>query len=73
MIYLAKVIVKDNNVEHAIKQLRKKVEQEGILKSYREKMYYKSKADKRREAYKAGRRKELKRMRKQALIDKRFD
>lgn len=70
---MAKVIVKDNNVEQAIKQLRKKIEQEGTLKKYKEKMYYKSKADKRREAYKSGRRKELKRMRKQALIDKRFD
>ena len=70
---MAKVIVKDNNIDKAIKQLRKKVDQEGILKEYRNRMFYKSKGDLRREKAKAGRRKQLKQMRKQAIFDKRFD
>lgn len=70
---MATVIVKDNNIDKAIKQLRKKVEQEGILKEYRNRMFYKSKGELRREKVKAGRRKKLKQMRKQAIFDKRFD
>lgn len=70
---MATVIVKDNNIDKAIKQLRKKVEQEGILKEYRNRMFYKSKGDLRREKAKAGRRKQLKQMRKQAIFDKRLD
>ena len=70
---MAKVIVKDNNIDKAIKQLRKKVEQERILKEYRDRMFYKSKGELRREKAKAGRRKQLKQMRKQAIFDKRFD
>ena len=70
---MAKVIVKDNNVEKAIKQLRKKVEQEGILREYRDRMYYKSNGDLKRERAKAARRKQLKQMRKQAQLDKKFD
>lgn len=70
---MAKVIVKDNNIDKAIKQLRKKVEQERILKEYRNRMFYKSKGELRREKVKAGRRKQLKQMRKQAIFDKRFD
>ncbi len=70
---MATVIVKDNNIDKAIKQLRKKVEQEGILKEYRNRMYYKSKGVLKREKVKAGRRKQLKQMRKQAIFDKRFD
>ena len=70
---MATVIVKDNNIDKAIKQLRKKVDQEGILKEYRNRMFYKSKGDLRREKAKAGRRKQLKQMRKQAIFDKRFD
>lgn len=70
---MAKVIVKDNNVERAIKQLRKKVEQEGILREYRDRMYYKSKGELKREQAKAARRKQLKQMRKQAQLDKKFD
>ena len=43
-------------LDAAIIKLRKKVANEGILKSYREKMYYISPGDKRRKAKKAGRR-----------------
>lgn len=70
---MATVIVKDNNIDKAIKQLRKKVEQEGILKEYRNRMFYKSKGVLRREKAKAGRRKQLRQMRKQEIFDKRFD
>ena len=70
---MATVVVKDNNIDKAIKQLRKKVEQEGILKEYRNRMFYKSKGELNREKAKAGRRKQLRQMRKQAIFDKRFD
>lgn len=70
---MATVIVKDNNIDKAIKQLRKKVEQEGILKEYRNRMFYKSKGELKREKAKAGRRKQLRQMRKQEIFDKRFD
>lgn len=70
---MATVVVKDNNIDKAIKQLRKKVEQEGILKEYRNRMFYKSKGELRREKAKAGRRKQLRQMRKQEIFDKRFD
>ena len=49
-------------LDAAILKLRKKVANEGILKSYREKMYYISPGDKRRKAKKAGRRKHLKKV-----------
>lgn len=70
---MATVVVKDNNIDKAIKQLRKKVEQEGILKEYRNRMFYKSKGELKREKTKAGRRKQLRQMRKQEIFDKRFD
>ena len=70
---MATVIVKDNNIDKAIKQLRKKVEQEGILKEYRNRMFYKSKGELNREKAKVGRRKQLRQMRKQEIFDKRFD
>ena len=70
---MATVVVKDNNIDKAIKQLRKKVEQEGILKEYRNRMCYKSKGELNREKAKAGRRKQLRQMRKQEIFDKRFD
>lgn len=59
---MAKVIVENNNVEKAIKQLRKKVANENILKEYMDRRYYKSKGELAREKKKAERRKQLKRM-----------
>ena len=49
-------------LDAAILKLRKKVANEGILKTYRERMYYISPGDKRRKAKKAGRRKHLKKV-----------
>lgn len=69
---MATVQVKNNDVEKAIKQLRKKVANDGTLKSYREHAYYKSPGELRREKAKAGRRKQLKEMRKQARLEKKF-
>lgn len=51
---MAIVIVKDNDVEAALKQLKKKVYQEGTLLELKERRYYKSKGQKRREAKKIG-------------------
>lgn len=70
---LAQVEVKDNDVEKAIKQLRKKVASDGALKTYREHTYYKSKGEKAREKAKVGRRKQLKEMRRQERIEKRYE
>ena len=50
---MATVYVKNGDVEQAIKKLRKKVEAEGILNEYRNRMYYKSKGVIRREKMKA--------------------
>ena len=50
------------NVDAALKKLRKKCANEGTLKIYREKMFYKSKGDKAREKAKNGRRKQLRKM-----------
>ena len=49
-------------LEATILKLRKKVANEGTLKSYRERMYYISPGDKRIKAKKAGRRKHLKKV-----------
>lgn len=70
---MATVYVKNNDVEQAIKKLRKKVDAEGILVEYRNRMYYKSKGKLRREKAKAGRRKQLKEMYYQRRLDKQFD
>lgn len=76
MIYLAKVILtnpktgKTMDLEKALKIFKSQVEQEGIIKKYREKMYYKSKGEKNREKAKASRKKQLQQMRKQLIIDK---
>lgn len=50
------------NVDAALKKLRKKCAQEGTLRIYREKMFYKSKGDLAREKKKAARRKQLRKM-----------
>lgn len=49
---MAIVIVKDNDIETALKQLKKKVNQEQIMKELKERSFYKSKGYKRREAKK---------------------
>lgn len=49
-------------VDAALKQLRRKSTNEDIMKITRDRMYYKSKSEKRKEKEKAGRRKQLKKM-----------
>lgn len=71
--FMATVYVKNGDVEQAIKRFRKKVDAEGILIEYRNRMYYKSKGELRREKAKAGRRKQLKDMYYQRRLDKQFD
>lgn len=61
------------NAEAALKRFKRKVEAEGILKDYRDRMYYKSKGERQREKAKAGRRKQLRQMYKQRALDKKFD
>jgi ribosomal protein S21 len=70
---LATVYVKNGDVEQAIKRLRKKVDAEGTLIEYRNRMYYKSKGELRREKAKAGRRKQLKERYLQLRLDKYYE
>lgn len=70
---MATVYVKNGDVEQAIKRLRKKIDAEGTLIEYRNRMYYKSKGELRREKAKAGRRKQLKERYLQLRLDKQFD
>ncbi len=51
--------------ESAFKQFKKEVLKEGIIKDYRDRMYYVSKSEKEKAKKKAGRRKQLKQMYKE--------
>lgn len=64
---------KDESLEHAIKRFRKKVDAEGILIEYRNRMYYKSKGVKKREKAKAGRSRQLKEKYFQIRLDRKYD
>ena len=50
---MVKIIVKNNNVEQAIRVLKRKVQKAGIIKELRERQYFVKPAEKRREAKKA--------------------
>ena len=50
------------NFEKAFKQFKKECLQEGVVRNYRDRMYYTSKSEQRRAKAKAGRRKQLKKM-----------
>mgnify|MGYP001552065869 CR=1 FL=1 len=50
---MVKIIVKGNNVEQAIRALKRKVQKAGIIKELRERQYFTKPAEKRREAKKA--------------------
>ena len=58
------VNVKDNNVEQAIRVLRKKVQKEGILKRVRQTRYFESPSEKRIRKEKEGSKNFLKKKRK---------
>jgi len=47
-----KVEVRNNNVEQAMRVLKRKVQKAGLLKDYREKQYYKKPSEKRVERMK---------------------
>tara|TARA_B100000287_G_C20284487_1_gene643385 strand:+ start:105 stop:308 length:204 start_codon:yes stop_codon:yes gene_type:complete len=59
-----KVYVRRDNLEQAIKVLRKKVQKEGILKKVRQKTAYEKPSEKRARKKKEGRANALKRKRK---------
>ena len=59
-----KVFVRKNNVEQAIRVLRKKVQKEGILKRVRQTRYFESPSEKRIRKEKEGRKNFLKKKRK---------
>lgn len=54
--------------EAAFKKFKKEVIKEGILKDYRDRMYYVSKSEKEKAKKKAGRRKQLKQMYKERRL-----
>ena len=58
-----KVFVRKNNVEQAIRVLRKKVQKEGILKRVRQTRYFESPSEKRIRKEKEGRKNFLKKKR----------
>ena len=64
MILLVKVFVRKNNVEQAIRVLRKKVQKEGVLKRVRQTRYLESPSEKRIRKQKEGRKNFLKKKRK---------
>ena len=64
VILLVKVFVRKNNVEQAIRVLRKKIQKEGILKRVRQTRYFESPSEKRIRKEKEGRKNYLKKKRK---------
>lgn len=78
---MAKVILKQNvgqeqgkeSLERALKKFKRQVELEGIIKDYRDRMYYRSKGEIRREKAKIARRKELRERLKREQFYKKFD
>ena len=64
VILLVKVFVRKNNVEQAIRVLRKKVQKEGVLKRVRQTRYFESPSEKRIRKQKEGRKNFLKKKRK---------
>ena len=61
---MVKVFVRKNNVEQAIRVLRKKVQKEGVLKRVRQTRYFESPSEKRIRKQKEGRKNFLKKKRK---------
>lgn len=78
---MAKVVLKQNvgqeqgkeSLERALKKFKRQVELEGIIKDYRDRMYYRSKGEIRREKAKIARRKELRERLKREQFYKKFD
>lgn len=71
---MAKVLLnKGDSLEKALKKFKRQVEAEGILKECRDRMYYKSKGELRRERKKAARRKQIRERIKREKFDKLFD
>jgi small subunit ribosomal protein S21 len=55
---MAHIILRENeNIEAALRRFNKKVDEEKILKEYRERQYFKKPSTKKREANKAAKRK----------------
>jgi len=61
------VFVKNNNVDHALRKLKKKVTEDGILVEYKERQYYEKPSDKRKKAKAASK------ARQQKILKKRFE
>lgn len=47
------IVVKNNNVEQALRVLKRKVQKSGLIKELRERQYYQKASEKKREAKKA--------------------
>jgi len=59
-----RVDVRNNNVDQALKILKKKLQEDGLLNELREREHFISKGEKRRRAKAAGRRRHLKEQKK---------
>ena len=55
-----RVTVRNNNVDGAIRLLKKKLQKDGLIRELREREYFRSKGEKKRLARAAGRRRWLK-------------
>jgi small subunit ribosomal protein S21 len=51
---LVEVVVRNGNLEKAMRVLKKKIQREGLLKDLKERQYYSKPSEKKREAKKRG-------------------
>ena len=65
------VIVRNNNVDGALKKLKKKLQNDGVIQQFRKKQEYEKPSDKKRRVKKALRKKHLKMKRKLEEFDNR--
>ncbi len=62
-----KIIVRNNNVDKALKVLKKKLTEEGLFNELREREYYMTRGEKRRRAKAAAKRRHIRTLEKRKL------
>lgn len=61
------VFVKNGNVDHALRKLKKKITEDGILVDYKERQFYEKPSEKRKKAKAAGRARQQKALKKRLM------
>ena len=69
---MTKVIVKDGQYERALRKFKKKINENGLLQTLRDKEFYEKPTTKRKRMKAAGRARFLKKLEKQALPKKMY-